>query len=59
MLGTTYVIDGHAKTLDESALLAVNDLGVPGKTWSLNSISYAGGRIYHRSIEKVVCAGTK
>ncbi|HZK80456.1 MAG TPA: PQQ-binding-like beta-propeller repeat protein [Humisphaera sp.] len=59
MLGTTYVIDGHAKTLDESAMLAVNDLGVPGKTWSLNSISYAGGRIYHRSIQKIVCAGTK
>jgi hypothetical protein len=59
MLGITYVIDGRAKTLDESALLAVNDLGAPGKTWSLNSLSYAGGRIYHRSIQQVICAGAK
>jgi outer membrane protein assembly factor BamB len=57
MLGVTYVIDGRAKTLDERALLAVNDLGPAGQTWSLNSISYANGRLYHRSIKEVVCIG--
>lgn len=57
MLGITYVINGRAAELDHHALVCVNDLGEPGKTWSLNSISYAGGRIYHRSIQEVVCVG--
>ena len=59
MLGITYVIDARAKVLDERALLAVNDLGQTGQTWSLNSISYANGRLYHRSMKEVVCIGRK
>jgi len=59
MTGITYVIDGGAKVLDENALLAVNDLGPIGQTWSLNSISYANGRLYHRSMKEAVCIGTK
>lgn len=59
MLGITYVINGSAKTLDRRALLAVNDLGPAGQTWSLNSISAANGRLYHRSLKEVVCIGTK
>ena len=59
MLGVTYVIDGRAAVLDEGALLAVNDLGPAGKTWSLNSISYANGRLYHRSMKEVVCIGSR
>lgn len=59
MLGVTYVIDGKAPVLDKSALLAVNDLGPGGQTWSLNSISYSNGRLYHRSMKEVVCIGTK
>jgi hypothetical protein len=57
MLGVTYVIDGRAEVLDEKALLAVNDLGAPGQTWSLNSISYAEGRLYHRGIKEIFCIG--
>jgi outer membrane protein assembly factor BamB len=59
MLGVTYVIDARARVLDEHALLAVNDLGPAGETWSLNSISYANGRLYHRSMKAVVCIGEK
>ena len=59
MLGVTYVIDGRARVLDEKALLAVNDLGPAGETWSLNSISYANGRLYHRSMKEVVCIGKR
>lgn len=59
MLGITYVIDGQAAVLDEKALLSVNDLGTPGETWSLNSISFAEGRLYHRSMKEVVCIGQK
>lgn len=58
MLGVTYVIDARAKVLDEKALLSVNDLGPAGQTWSLNSISYANGHLYHRSMKEVVCIGT-
>ena len=37
MLGITYVVDADAKVLDERALLAINDLGPSGETWSLNT----------------------
>jgi hypothetical protein len=57
MLGITYVIDAEAKTLDERALLAVNDLGPSGKTWSLNSISFAGGVLYHRTARELIAIG--
>ncbi|MEQ1749827.1 MAG: PQQ-binding-like beta-propeller repeat protein [Prosthecobacter sp.] len=59
MIGITYVIDSKAIVLDEHALLAVNDLGPNGTTWSLNSISYDAGRIYHRSLKEVICIGQK
>jgi hypothetical protein len=55
MAGITYVIDGRAKVLDERALLAVNDLGPAGETWSLNSIACGGERLFHRSMREVVC----
>jgi hypothetical protein len=45
--------------LDASALLAVNDLGPSGETWSLNSVSYDEGRLYHRSLKEVICIGVK
>mgnify|MGYP002141462883 CR=1 FL=1 len=57
MLGVTYVIDSSAKVLDERALKAVNDLGVVGETWSLNSMAYAAGRLYHRSAKELVAIG--
>ena len=57
MTGLTYVVDARATTLDATALLAVNDLGPRGDVWSLNSPSYAGGRLYHRTMRYVVCIG--
>ncbi len=57
MLGITYAIDADAPVLDTSALLSVNDLGPSGETWSLNSISYADGKIYHRSLKELVAIG--
>ena len=59
MIGITYVIDSKAKVLDERALLSINDLGPNGETWSLNSISYDRGRIYHRSLKELVCIGAR
>ena len=59
MIGITYVIDSKAAVLDERALLAINDLGPNGETWSLNSISCDKGRIYHRSLKELVCIGER
>ncbi len=55
MLGTVYVIDTSAELLDAAALVAVNDLGPAGQTWSLSSLSYAGGRLYHRGLKRLIC----
>lgn len=57
MLGITYAIDGRAPVLDEKALLAVNDLGPSGQTWSLNSLSYQNGRLFNRTSKEVICIG--
>ncbi|NJB83537.1 outer membrane protein assembly factor BamB family protein [Wenyingzhuangia aestuarii] len=54
-VGMVYVIDANAKTFDASALVAVNDLGESGKTWTVNSLSYANGKIYHRTMKEVIC----
>ena len=51
------VIDSEAKEFNEKALLSVNDLGARGETWSVNSLSYANGHIYHRDLKAVVCIG--
>lgn len=55
--GLTYVIDAEANVLDESALLAVNDLGPVGKTWSANSVSFSDGVLFHRSAKRLVAIG--
>jgi hypothetical protein len=59
MLGITYVVDANAKVLDEKALLAVNDLGPSGETWSLNTPSFSDGVLYHRSLKELVAIGKK
>jgi hypothetical protein len=59
MLGITYVVDASAKVLDEKALLAVNDLGPSGETWSLNTPSFSNGRLYHRSLKELIAIGTR
>ena len=56
-IGTTYVLDARAKVLDERAILGVNDLGPLGKTWSQNSISFDGKRIYHRTAKELISIG--
>jgi len=56
-LGTTYVIDANASVLDEKAILSVNDLGPLGKTWSENSISFDGKRLYHRTAKELIAIG--
>jgi outer membrane protein assembly factor BamB len=59
MLGITYVVDANAKVLDEKALLAINDLGPSGETWSLNTPSFSNGVLYHRSLKELVAIGRR
>ena len=56
-LGITYLINSKARVLDKSAIVAINDLGPSGETWSMNSISYNKGLIYHRTLKELICIG--
>lgn len=58
MTGLVYILDANAEALDADAILAVNDLGPIGQTWTVNSVSYANGRLYHRTMKEVICIGT-
>src|SRR5260370_33897359 len=44
MPGITYVVNAKAKVLDENAIVAINDLGPPTRTWTLNTPSFSDGR---------------
>jgi hypothetical protein len=57
MPGITYVVNAKAKVLDESAIVAINDLGPSGETWTLNTPSVSGGRLYHRTLKEAICIG--
>jgi outer membrane protein assembly factor BamB len=59
MLGTVYCIDTQTPVFDASAIISVNDLGPIGKTWSVNSPSYANGKLYHRTLKNLICIGLK
>ena len=59
MCGRVQVIDTSAETFDETALVALNDLGGFGKTWSVNTPSYSNGKLYHRSMKELICIGAK
>jgi len=55
MSGTVYVVDTRAPEFSEKALVAINDLGPAGTTWSLSSLSYSEGRLYARTLKEVIC----
>jgi hypothetical protein len=58
MLGTVYCIDTTAPQFDEHALVSVNDLGPLGETWSVNTPSFANGKLYHRTLKALICIGS-
>lgn len=53
--GTVYVIDAEAETLSPDSIVAVNDLGVGGETWTLSSLSYSNGRLYAHTMREIIC----
>ncbi len=58
MCGRVQVLDGKAEVFDERALIALNDLGPFGETWSVNTPSYCNGRLYHRTMKSLYCIET-
>lgn len=57
VLGTVYVIDATTERFDEDSLVAVNDLGLPGKTWTLAPFTASNGRLYQRTSRELICIG--
>lgn len=57
VLGTVYVIDSNQETFDEASLVAVNDLGLPGQTWTLSPFAAGNGYLYQRTSKEIICVG--
>lgn len=57
VLGTVYVVDATAERFDEHALVSVNDLGLPGETWTLSPFTAANGHLYQRTSREIICIG--
>ena len=57
MNGTVYVINWTAKTLDENAIIAINDLGLAGRSYTRASLSFAKGKAYAHTIKELICIG--
>ncbi|NNE90813.1 MAG: PQQ-binding-like beta-propeller repeat protein [Verrucomicrobiales bacterium] len=61
MNGTVYVLKATPEKLDESALVAINDLGPAGRTWSLSAITFdpVSAHLFARTMKEVICIGQK
>jgi hypothetical protein len=57
MVGMVYVLKWNAKTLDEDALVSINDLGRAGETWSLSGLAYVAGKVFARTMKELICIG--
>ncbi|MCR9200003.1 MAG: PQQ-binding-like beta-propeller repeat protein [Planctomycetaceae bacterium] len=53
--GTVYVIDSEIDELSPEAIVAINDLGPARETWTLASVTYAGGRLYAHTMTELLC----
>jgi outer membrane protein assembly factor BamB len=57
MTGTVYVIRWNAEVLDESAVVAINDLGPAGKSWARGSLSFSDGKAFAHTMRELICIG--
>ena len=57
MNGTVYVIAAGTPTLDEQAILSINDLGPVGKSFNRASLSFSASAIFAHTIHEVICIG--
>jgi hypothetical protein len=57
MFGNCYSFRAGTDAFDESAFIELNPLGVRGESWSLNTPSFANGKLYHRTAKELICIG--
>ena len=57
MIGNCYSFKTKTLAFDETAFIALNPLGPRGETWSLNTPTFAHGRLYHRTAKELICIG--
>ncbi|MDF1862985.1 MAG: PQQ-binding-like beta-propeller repeat protein [Verrucomicrobiales bacterium] len=57
MNGTVYVIRWNAETLDESAVVAINDLGPVGQSYTRAGLSFSDGAAFAHTIRELICIG--
>ena len=57
--GTVYVIDTKIKALSPQALVAINDLGRGGETWTLATITYTNNNLYAHTMKEIICIEDK
>ncbi|MEM0969991.1 MAG: hypothetical protein AAGJ31_11610, partial [Verrucomicrobiota bacterium] len=53
--GTVHVIDTETETLSPDSIVAINDLGPGGETWTLASLSFSHGRLYAHTMKEILC----
>lgn len=53
--GTVYVIDTTVEQLSPKSIVAINDLGPGGETWTLASLTFAKGRLYAHTMKEIIC----
>lgn len=53
--GTVHVIDTQVDELSPEAIVATNDLGQGGETWTLASLTYANKRLYAHTMKEIIC----
>ena len=53
--GTVHVIDTEIAELSPDALIATNDLGPGGETWTLATVTFANGRLYAHTMTEILC----
>ncbi|MDA0347531.1 MAG: PQQ-binding-like beta-propeller repeat protein [Verrucomicrobia bacterium] len=57
MIGNCYTFRTGTDRFDDSAFIDVNSLGVRSESWSLNTPSFANGKLYHRTAKELICIG--
>lgn len=55
MNGTVYVIRPSDQELSEESIVAINDLGPVGESWTRASLSLSGGSLIAHTIDAVIC----
>lgn len=57
MIGNCYTFQTGTQAFDENAFIGLNPLGPRGESWSLNTPSFANGKLFHRTAKELICVG--